>query len=87
MLLGPPASPEPAIIDTSEHRAPAPASRHVWIDPVDGALTRERHAGLLHAWQPESSGWSGLVTYLVDDGGPAPVAVTQWVSGSVIHRA
>lgn len=81
----PPTQPHPA--DTPTTVLVPPARRHVWIAPVDRKDTTMPHPGILHAWRHDSDGWQARCTYVVDDGTPEGVTITQWLAATAIRPA
>jgi hypothetical protein len=59
-------------------------ARHCWVDSATG--DEVAHPGLVIEWRKSESGWSALVTYVVDDEGSA-VVVTQWLDGALLRPA
>lgn len=45
------------------------------------------HPGILHAWRHDSDGWQARCTYVVDDGTPEGVTITQWLAATAIRPA
>lgn len=79
-----PGSPAP---EGNSPRVIAPGRRHVWIAPVDPSNGQAPHPGLIHAWRRDDQGWWARCTYIVDDGTPEGVMVTQWVAAQAVRPA
>jgi hypothetical protein len=63
-------------------RAPGGA-RHCWV--VDAPGHPGRYPGLLLAWRRGSDGWSGLVSYSIDEPGNTDVRLVQrWVPAACL---
>nr|WP_313315370.1 hypothetical protein [Dietzia maris] len=54
---------------------------------MDRKDTTMPHPGILHAWRHEGDGWQARCTYVVEDGTPEGVTITQWLAATAIRPA